>query len=136
MRPEIELSIVQQREVRLSSEEAALAEIKRLRSDELAAQAGGGTAYRFEELLQLSNETVPPLVFIHIARTAGTTLNKVLMRNYKFQAASYGNTFWTRWAPAEFLSFVRPPESPDDRIRPVFFGGHIDIRNDTSATCR
>jgi hypothetical protein len=112
------------------------AEIKQLRVgggptfDELAfrGKVGGGRPYRFEELLGLpSDAPVPPLVFIHVPRTAGSTINKLLMRNYKYRADSYGDEFFPRYFPTEFLSLIEQPQSPDDRIRPAFFTGHINL---------
>jgi hypothetical protein len=101
--------------------------------DELYAdgKAGGGICYRFDDLLRIDAKApVPPLVFIHIPRTAGTTLNNLLMRNYKFRADSYGSSFFPPYFPSHFLSLVEPPTSPDDRQRPAFFTGHIDFAND------
>ena len=96
-----------------------------------AGKAGGGTPYRFGELLKLNPAAlVPPLVFIHVPRTAGTTLNKILMRNYKYRADSYGSSFFPPYFPSHFLSLVQPSGSADDRIRPAFFTGHIDLAND------
>ena len=91
---------------------------------------GGGTPYRFDELPPNDGAAVPPLVFIHIPRTAGTTLNKVLMRNYKYRADSYGANFFPPYPPSQFLSLVKPPQTADERITPAFFTGHIDLSND------
>jgi hypothetical protein len=52
------------------------------------------------------------------------------MRNYKIRAISRGGNFFPRYFPDEFLSWVQPPETEDDRDRPAFFGGHINIAND------
>ena len=92
---------------------------------------GGGTVYRYADLMRLDGDTpVPPLVFIHIPRTAGSTLNKLLMRNYKFRADSYGNSFFPPYPLSQFRSLVEAPQSEDDRIRPAFFTGHIDLSNE------
>jgi hypothetical protein len=125
----------------LSEIEWLRSEVQKLRTGEgktfkelvSEGEAGGGSPYRFDELRNLSALRylpTPPLVFIHIPRTAGTTLNKLLMRNYKFRLTSYGAHFFPRYSPAEFLQLVAPPESEDDRARPAFFGGHIDISNE------
>jgi hypothetical protein len=125
----------------LSEIERLRAEVQQLRTGEGATfkelvatgEAGGGSPYRFEELCnvgELRYLPTPPLVFIHVPRTAGTTLNKLLMRNYKVRLTSYGANFFPRYSPAEFLQLVQPPESEDDRARPAFFGGHIDISNE------
>jgi hypothetical protein len=99
-----------------------------------AGKIGGGSPYRFEDLLDVrlggSVVSVPPLVFIHLPRTAGTTVSKILMKNYKVRATSYGANFFPRYFPSEFLSLVQPPDTDDDRLRPAFFKGHIDIGND------
>jgi len=97
-----------------------------------AGKVGGGRVYRFEDLLSLSpepTESAPPLIFVHVPKTAGTTTKNVLMRNFRFRLDSYGNDFFPRYYPDEFLSLVRPWISDDPR-RPVFFTGHIDIAND------
>jgi hypothetical protein len=114
-------------------------EIRRLRVgdgptfDELCAdgKAGDGVPYSFEDLLQVDGKTpVSPLVFIHIPRTAGTTINNILMRNYKYRADSYGANFFPPYLPSQFLSLVASPQSTDDRVRPAFFTGHIDLGNE------
>src|SRR5262249_37758961 len=47
---------------------------------------GGGRPYLFDDLLNIdSAASAPPLVFIHVPRTAGTTFNNLLMKNYKFE---------------------------------------------------
>jgi len=105
--------------------------------EELAAtgKVGGGTPYRFEELQGIRQSggqgapTVPPLVFIHVPKAGGTTLNNILMKNYRFRIDSYGENFFPRYYPDEFVSLVREPIAEDTR-RPVYFTGHIDIDND------
>jgi Sulfotransferase family len=97
---------------------------------EVSRKVGDGTPYGFEELLDLpADAPTPPLIFIHIPRTAGTTVNKILMRNYKYRADSHGANFFPPYFPDQFLSLVQRPHSPDDRIRPAFFTGHIDLTN-------
>ena len=133
----------------MSSEESLRAllaerdlEIRRLKVshgrtfEELTAlgAVGGGTAYRFEELVAIrdgsaSPATVPPLVFIHLPKAGGTTLNHILMKNYRFRCDAYGPDFFPRYYPDEFVSLVQPP-GYDDTKRPVFFTGHIDLAND------
>lgn len=95
---------------------------------------GGGSAYCFEELMAIRDgsvpaATVPPLVFVHLPKTGGTTLNHVLMRNYRFRCDAYGPNFFPRYYPDEFVSLVRPP-GYDDTKRPVLFTGHIDLANE------
>jgi Galactose-3-O-sulfotransferase len=100
---------------------------------EASGKAGGGRVYQFHELRSLpaqSNEpTAPPLVFIHVPKTAGTTTNHILMRNFRYRLDAYGSSFFPRYFPSEFVALVRP-RLPDDTRRPVFFTGHIDITND------
>jgi len=105
--------------------------------EELAA-AGNvltGLPYGFDELLSFRHErhlpmpSVPPLVFIHIPRTAGTTVNGILMKNYRYRLDSDGKDFFPRYHPDEFLSLVQPPQGDDTR-RPVYFTGHIDVANE------
>jgi hypothetical protein len=101
--------------------------------DELAAEGkiGRGMPYRFSELAQIDvGDPVPPLVFIHVPRTAGTTVNKILMKNYKYRADSYGASFFPPYFPSQFLWLVSSPRSADDRNRPAFFTGHIDLGNE------
>jgi Galactose-3-O-sulfotransferase len=99
---------------------------------EASGKAGGGRVYQFHELLSLpaqSNEpTAPPLVFIHVPKTGGTTINHILMRNFRYRLDAYGSSFFPRYFPSEFVALVRP-RLPDDTRRPVFFTGHIDITN-------
>jgi Sulfotransferase family len=86
--------------------------------------------YRFEELLALSpSDPAPPLVFLHVPKTAGSTLNSILMRNYKVRADSRADKFLERWSPTEIKVLGGAPRSEDDRARPAFFTGHVDIGN-------
>jgi hypothetical protein len=100
---------------------------------EASGKAGGGRVYRFHDLLSLpaqANEpTVPPLVFIHVPKTGGTTINHILMRNFRYRLDAYGSSFFPRYFPNEFIALVHP-RLPDDTRRPVFFTGHIDIANE------
>ena len=95
-----------------------------------------GAPYRFEDLLSLrqmagqSAPSVPPLVHIHVPKAAGTTLNNILMRNYKYRVDSYGTEFFPRYFPSEFVSLVSAPPTTGDRIRPMFFTGHIGLGNE------
>ena len=106
--------------------------------DELAAsgRVSSGAPYRFDDLLSLretpqqSAPTVPPLVHIHVPKAAGTTVNNILMRSYKYRADSYGTDFFPRYFPTEFNSLVEPPPTADDRVRPMFFTGHIGVGNE------
>jgi hypothetical protein len=87
-------------------------------------------AYRFEELLSpQSDDPVPPLVFVHVPKTGGTTLNRILMRNYRYRLDSYGDSFFPRYHADEVASLAGPPRDDDTR-RPVFFTGHIDVENE------
>ena len=52
--------------------------------------------------LQETAPSVPPLVHIHVPKAAGTTLNNILMRNYRYRADSYGTDFFPRYFPGEF----------------------------------
>jgi sulfotransferase famil protein len=133
----------------LSSEESLRAllaerdlEIRRLKVsygrtfEELAAigAVGGGAAYRFEELVAIRDgsvpsATVPPMVFVHLPKAGGTTLNHILMKNYRFRCDAYGADFFPRYYPDEFVALVQPP-GHDDTRRPVFFTGHIDLSNE------
>jgi Galactose-3-O-sulfotransferase len=96
-----------------------------------AGKAGGGEVYTFDELSKSASSlpTVPPLVFIHVPKAGGTTINHILMKNYRWRLDSYGPDFFPRYFPDEFISLVEPPLQDDTR-RPVFFTGHIDIAND------
>jgi hypothetical protein len=106
--------------------------------EELAASGKTpiGAPYRFDDLLSLrqmprqSAPSVPPLVHIHVPKAAGTTLNNILMRNYKYRADSYGTEFFPRYFPSEFTSLVSAPPTAGDRIRPMFFTGHVGLRNE------
>ena len=106
--------------------------------EELAAngKASNGAPYRFDDLLSLrqggappSGPSVPPLVFVHVPKAGGTTLNNILMKNYRYRLDSYGNDFFPRYYPDEFVSLVQAPVHDDTR-RPAFFTGHIDLAND------
>ena len=66
---------------------------------------------------------------MHISKTGGTTLNNILMKNYRFRIDSYGHNFFPRYYPDEFVWTVQPPTSDDTR-RPVYFTGHINVDND------
>jgi hypothetical protein len=99
---------------------------------EAAGKAGGGRAYRFDDLLSLSPTSAapaPPLVFIHVPKTAGAIVNQILMKNYRYRFDSYGDEFFPRYFPNEFVSLVGPP-LPNDMRRPAFFTGAIDMAND------
>ena len=72
---------------------------------------------------------MPPLVFVHVPKAGGTTLNNILMKNYRYRLDSYGNDFFPRYYPDEFVSLVQAPVHDDTR-RPAFFTGHIDLAND------
>lgn len=103
--------------------------------EELSAsgKAGGGTPYSFDELLTIGGSgngpSVPPCVFIHVPKVGGTTLNHILMKNFRWRVDSYGPDFFPRYYPDEFISLVQPPNDDDTR-RPVFFTGHITLDND------
>src|SRR5262245_36623714 len=105
--------------------------------EELAASGklSLGAPYRYDDLLSFrqmprqSAPSVPPLVHVHVPKAAGTTLNNILMKNYRYRLDSYGSDFFPRYYPDEFVSLVQPPLSDDTR-RPVFFTGHIDLAND------
>jgi len=106
--------------------------------EELAVRgkASTGAPYRFEDLLSLrqgasaaSPPSVAPLVFVHVPKAGGTTLNNILMKNYKYRLDSYGKDFFPRYYPDEFVSLVQAPIYDDTR-RPAFFTGHIDLAND------
>jgi len=86
--------------------------------------------YNFEELLSPQATAPPPLIFIHIPKTAGSTLNNVLMKNYKFRADSRGSKFIPRYTVDEIQSLGSSAPSTDDRIRPAFFTGHINLDNE------
>jgi Galactose-3-O-sulfotransferase len=63
-----------------------------------------------------------------VPKTGGTTINHILMRNFRYRLDAYGSSFFPRYFPSEFVALVRP-RLPDDTRRPVFFTGHIDITN-------
>src|SRR5262249_7917122 len=69
-----------------------------------------GAPYRFDDLLSVrqmspqSAPTVPPLVHVHVPKAAGTTLNNILMKNYRYRLDSYGSDFFPRYYPDEFIS--------------------------------
>jgi hypothetical protein len=102
---------------------------------ETAGRAGGGTPYRFDELASLISGApvdppdVPPLIFLHVPKCGGTTMNNILMKNYRYRVDSYGNAFFPRYFPDEFVYLAQAPGREDTR-RPVFFTGHFDIEND------
>ena len=106
--------------------------------EELAAagKTSTGTPYLFEELLSFRQErqrsvpTVPPLVFVHVPKAAGTTLNKILMRNYQIRADSYGANFLPSIFSERVHGTRQAPPSEDDTRRPVFFTGHIGLGNE------
>ena len=98
---------------------------------ELSELGGGkGTVYRFEDLLERQESPAPPLIFLHIPKAAGSTLNSLLMKSYKFRADSRGDSFFTRYTPRELVDLASVPRSEDDRTRPVFFTGHINLDNE------
>jgi hypothetical protein len=101
--------------------------------EELTALGAVGD-YRFEDLVAIRDgsapaPTVPPLVVVHLPKAGGTTLNHILMKNYRFRCDAYGPDFFPRYYPDEFVSLVQPP-GYDDTKRPVFFTGHIDLGNE------
>ena len=49
---------------------------------EAAGQVGGGRVYHFEDLLSLSPESTdssPPLIFVHVPKTGGTTIKAIFL---------------------------------------------------------
>jgi hypothetical protein len=104
--------------------------------EELVAEgkASGGAPYRFDDLLsfrqapEVATPRVPPLIFIHVPKAGGTTLNNILMRNFRYRIDGYGVDFFPRYYPDEFVSLVQAPDNDDTR-RPVFFTGHITLAN-------
>ncbi len=52
------------------------------------------------------------------------------MKSYKFRADSRGDSFLARYAPRELVDLASAPRSEDDRTRPVFFTGHINLDNE------
>ena len=85
--------------------------------EELAARgkASTGAPYRFDDLLSLREApkgaapSVPPLVHLHVPKAAGTTLNSILMRNYKYRADSLAdrNDFSRAIFRASFVHSLR-----------------------------
>ena len=104
--------------------------------DEITAQqflqlgGGKGTVYRFEDLLQRQQAPAPPLIFLHIPKAAGSTLNSLFMKNYKFRVDSRRDSFFSRYTPCELIDLASVPRSEDDRTRPGFFTGHINLDNE------
>ena len=90
---------------------------------------GQGRVYRFDDLLLHPEPIAPPVIFIHVPKAAGSTLNSVFMKNYKFRADSRGNDFFSRYTPRELINLAGAPRSEDDRVRPAFFTGHINLDN-------
>jgi hypothetical protein len=100
------------------------------RAQEIAQFGGGqGQPYRFDDLLLRPEPLAPPLIFVHVPRTAGSTLNSVFMKNYKFRADSRGNDFFSRYTARELINLAGAPRSEDDRVRPGFFTGHVKLDN-------
>jgi chromosome segregation ATPase len=105
--------------------------------EELASRGkvSTGAPYRFDDLLSLrqtpprSAPTVPPLIFVHVPKAGGTTLNNILMKNYRYRMDSYADDFFPRYYPDEFVALVQAPINDDTR-RPAFFTGHIDLANE------
>jgi len=90
---------------------------------------GQGRVYRFDDLLLDPEPVAPPMIFIHVPKAAGSTLKSVFMKNYKFRADSRGNDFFSRYTPHELINLAGAPRSEDDRVRPAFFAGHINLDN-------
>ena len=90
--------------------------------------------YQFQELIDIAasdptkTPSVPPLVFMHVPKCGGTTLNNILMRNYRLRVDSFGEDFFPRYHPQEFSTYIEPPQ-PNDTRRPVFFTGHFSLNN-------
>ncbi|RTE94731.1 sulfotransferase family 2 domain-containing protein [Bradyrhizobium sp. LVM 105] len=101
-----------------------------LEQELLELGGGKGTVYRFDDLLQRQESPAPPLIFLHIPKAAGSTLNSLLMKSYKFRADSRGDSFFARYTPRELVDLASVPRSEDDRTRPVFFTGHINLDNE------
>lgn len=102
-----------------------------VRAQELLQLGGGkGTVYRFDDLLQRQEPPAPPLIFLHVAKAAGSSLNSLFMKNYKFRVDSRGDSFFSRYTPRELIDLASVPRSEDDRIRPGFFTGHINLDNE------
>ncbi|CAN7384396.1 sulfotransferase domain-containing protein [Bradyrhizobium sp. LjRoot220] len=102
-----------------------------VRAQELMQLGGGrGSVYRFDELLTPQESQAPPLIFLHVPKAAGSTLNAIFMKNYKFRADSRGDSFFSRYTPRELVNLANAPRSEDDRTRPGFFTGHINLDNE------
>ncbi|MDF0517596.1 sulfotransferase family 2 domain-containing protein [Bradyrhizobium yuanmingense] len=102
---------------------------KSLEQELLELGGGKGTVYRFDDLLERQESPAPPLIFLHVPKAAGSTLNSLLMKSYKFRADSRGDSFFARYTPQELVDWASVPRSVDDRTRPVFFTGHINLDN-------
>jgi hypothetical protein len=100
------------------------------RTREILQFGGGqGQVYRFDDLVLRPEPIAPPLIFIHVPKAAGSTLNSVFMKNYKFRADSRGHDFFARYTPRELVNLAGAPRSEDDRVRPAFFTGHVNLDN-------
>jgi len=86
--------------------------------------------YSFDDLLHRREPLAPPLIHVHVQKSAGSTLNGLLMKNYKMRVSSRGVDFIPRFTKAEIITLAGPPRSEDDRVRPSFFTGHIDLDNE------
>lgn len=86
--------------------------------------------YSFDDLLNRREPLAPPLIHVHVQKSAGSTLNGLLMKNYKMRVSSRGVDFIPRFTKAEIITLAGPPRSEDDRVRPTFFTGHIDLDNE------
>jgi len=78
---------------------------------EAAGRAGGGSVYRFDDLVSLSPTSAapaPPLVFIHVPKTDGPIVNLILMKNFRSRLDSFGNDFFPRYYPGEFVALAGP----------------------------
>lgn len=107
---------------------------KNLEQELLELGGGKGAVYRFDDLLERQESPAPPLIFLHVPKAAGSTLNSLLMKSYKFRADSRGDSFFTRYTPRELVDLASVPRSEDDRTRPVFFTGHINLDNEIFRT--
>ncbi|WP_298244117.1 sulfotransferase family 2 domain-containing protein [uncultured Bradyrhizobium sp.] len=88
------------------------------------------SVYSFDDLLNRREPLAPPLVHVHVQKSAGSTLNGLLMKNYKMRVSSRGADFIPRYTREELITLAGPPRSEDDRVRPTFFTGHIDLDNE------
>lgn len=88
------------------------------------------SVYSFDDLLNRREPLAPPLIHVHVQKSAGSTLNGLLMKNYKMRVSSRGVDFIPRFTQAEIITLAGPPRSEDDRVRPTFFTGHIDLDNE------